>query len=57
MARASVTYAWADGNSVTCEVESAHEHPDALDEMVRRAFRLYTDVAEATSDTEADDDG
>lgn len=50
MAHASVTYTWADGNSVTCEVEAVSEHPDILDELVTRAFRLYAKVSEFADD-------
>lgn len=54
MARASVTYVWSDGTSVTCVMESSAEHPDALDQLVTRAFDLYAKVSEFSN--EDDDD-
>lgn len=50
MANASVTYNFADGTSVVCEVTTTSEHPDALDQLIRRAFDLYTRVSDYSND-------
>lgn len=53
MAKARITYRWADQTSVTCEVEASAEHPDALDQIVARVFDLYAKVSEFSN---GDDD-
>lgn len=45
MAAARIIREWADGSSVVVEVEADGQHPDLLDQLVRRVIHLDREAA------------
>lgn len=52
MAKASVIYRWADGDSVCLEVEADTSYPDALAEVKATVLAMYRDVMSQMPDAE-----
>jgi hypothetical protein len=44
MAAASITRQWADGSAMVVQIEVDGQHPDLLDELVRRVIALDADA-------------
>lgn len=53
MAAASITRQWADGSAMVVQIEVDGQHPDLLDELVRRVIALDAE-APNTADSEVE---
>lgn len=55
MARAWITRTWPDGAMLQVGVEVDGQHPDLLDELVRRVVALDAEAPNTATPTESDE--